>query len=234
MSKRGFRSHKISPLTFKTLRYYVLQELEDAEREQNFAEAAKINSVLASEALNRAEAMLDYWMQQQDPSTRLFPGYVYVDIKFWDYRNVAADLFPFLIIAAHFIDDEAYAKLLETLEKEKSLSQPFALPQTVLLGSGTLIDEGLKEQIFGAAEYIKDGLVPITERLGRGPWLDRMEELMSRIWAVAPVQTSYGAIPSDLAEPNGDLLQGLCRLYSATGKKIYLEWAERTRGCVPS
>ena len=69
--------------------------------------------------------------------------------------------------------------------------------------------------------------MPITERLGRGPWLDRMEDLMSRIWAVAPVQTSYGAIPSDLAEPNGDLLQGLCRLYSATGKEIYLEWAER-------
>ncbi len=197
------------------------------QREQNFAEAAKINSVLASEAFNRAEAMLDYWMQQQDPSTRLFPGYVYAGIKFWDYRNVAADLFPFLIIAAHFIDDQAYAKLLETLESETSLSQPFALPQTVLLGKGTLVDEGLKEQIFGAAEYIKDGLVPITERLGRGPWLDRMENLMSRIWAVAPVQTSYGAIPSDLAEPNGDLLQGLCRLYSATGKKKYLEWAER-------
>ena len=142
MSKKEFRSHKISPLTFKTLRYYLLQELDDAEREQNFAEAAKLNSVLASEAFNRAEAMLDFWMQQQDPATRLFPGYVYADTKFWDYRNVAADLFPFLIIAAHFIDDQAYAKLLETLEKETSLSQPFALPQTVLLGSGKLSMKG--------------------------------------------------------------------------------------------
>ncbi len=227
VSKRGYRSHDVSPPIFKNLRYYILQELEDAGREQNFPEAARINSYLAADAFNRAQAMLRFWMQHRDPATKLFPAFLYRDPKFWDYRNVAADLFPFLLIAASHFDDQAYARLLETLESEARLSQALPLPLTVELGTGALIDEGLEEQIFGAAEYIKDGLVPLTEKLGQGPWLERMEFLMARIWAAAPQQTSYGVIPSNLAEPNGDLLQGLCRLYTATGKSTYLEWAER-------
>ena len=35
--------------------------------------------------------------------------------------------------------------------------------------------------IFGASEYIKDGLIPLNELIGQSPWQDRMMELLDEL-----------------------------------------------------
>ena len=84
--------------------------------------------------------------------------------------------------------------------------------------------EGL---IFGASEYVKDGLLPLTEYLGHSPWSERMIAITDDVWAHAPVQSEFGALPSLNVEVNGEQLQVLSRLYWMTGKQKYLNWAIR-------
>ncbi|MCG3125485.1 MAG: hypothetical protein CHACPFDD_00308 [Phycisphaerae bacterium] len=81
--------------------------------------------------------------------------------------------------------------------------------------------------IFGASEYVKDGLLPIAELTGHNAWFERARGLTDDICAAAPVTTRFGRIPSELAEVNGNMLQQLCRLYTATGDPRYKQWAER-------
>jgi hypothetical protein len=84
--------------------------------------------------------------------------------------------------------------------------------------------------IFGAAEYMKDGLVPLTEWLGKSPWSDRMLGILDDLSRVVDVPTRiegdfYGNSP--VVEVNGDLLQVLSRMYWMTGDQKYLAWATR-------
>jgi hypothetical protein len=81
--------------------------------------------------------------------------------------------------------------------------------------------------LFGSSEYIKDGLLPITEFLGQTPWQARLIGILDDIWRHAPVETPRGRIPSDTPEVNGNMLQALSRAYWMTGEGRYLEQATR-------
>ncbi len=81
--------------------------------------------------------------------------------------------------------------------------------------------------IFGSSEYVKDGLLPLTEWLGPSPWSERMLGIVDDIWKHAPVETPYGRIPSSNVEVNGEMLQSLSRIYWMTGDEKYLRWALR-------
>jgi hypothetical protein len=85
----------------------------------------------------------------------------------------------------------------------------------------------LKAILFGSSEYIKDGLLPLTEWLGHSPWSDRMIAILDDIWKYAPVETDYGNIVSTNDELNGEMLQVLSRVYWMTGEQKYLDWAIR-------
>ena len=81
--------------------------------------------------------------------------------------------------------------------------------------------------IFGGSEYVKDGLIPMTEWLGRSPWSDRMLGINESVWKHAQVDTPFGKIPSKSHEVNGEQLQILCRLYWMTKDPRYQTWAFR-------
>jgi hypothetical protein len=81
--------------------------------------------------------------------------------------------------------------------------------------------------LFGAAEYAKDGLIAITELLGRTPWFYRMADMTAGLMQNAPVPSRFGLLPDTGAELNGDVLQTLVRLATMTGDRRFLEWAER-------
>ena len=85
----------------------------------------------------------------------------------------------------------------------------------------------MADQVFGASEYAKDGLLAITERLGPGPWLERMVEVVDVLMDKALVQTAAGPIWSNQTEVNGDMLQLLSRLHWLTRDPKYLRIAER-------
>lgn len=77
--------------------------------------------------------------------------------------------------------------------------------------------------IFGASEYAKDGLLPLTEWLGPSPWSDRMLQLIDAIWAHAEIPSEVGPLPAESHEVCGGMMQTLSRLYWMTGKETYNE-----------
>jgi hypothetical protein len=81
--------------------------------------------------------------------------------------------------------------------------------------------------IFGASEYVKDGLIAIVEVTGKDDWFARMREIEDDVWKHARIETPFGVIPSENIEVNGEQLQALARLYMMTGERKYLEWARR-------
>jgi hypothetical protein len=85
----------------------------------------------------------------------------------------------------------------------------------------------LKNIMFGSSEYIKDGLLPLTEWLGPSPWMKRMLNILDEMWKRAPIETPFDRIVSTNVEINGEMLQTLSRVYWMTGEKKYLDWAIR-------
>jgi len=66
-------------------------------------------------------------------------------------------------------------------ESEKRLtSKVNSLPDTYSFSKAGFLNEELKmgEIVFGSSEYVKDGLLPLTEWLGQSPWSDRMIEML--------------------------------------------------------
>ncbi len=148
----------------------------------------------------------------------------------WNYRDTAADCYPFYVWAAYYTDKEVLdTVMIDVLKAEQRLCNHLdRLPVPYDMDEGCKNVTSLDRIIFGASEYAKDGLIPIVEVTGKGyPWYDRLRGLVDDIFAHAPVETPYGTIPSTNIEVNGELLQILPRLYAMTRENKYLEWAHR-------
>ncbi len=148
----------------------------------------------------------------------------------WNYRDTAADCYPFYVWAAYYTDKEILDTImLETLEAEQRLCNHLdRLPVRYDMDAEQKIVTAFDTMIFGASEYAKDGLVPIVEITGKKyPWFDRMRGLVDDIFKHARIDTPQGKIASTNIEVNGELLQLLPRLYSMTGEQKYLDWAHR-------
>ena len=82
--------------------------------------------------------------------------------------------------------------------------------------------------IFGASEYIKDGLVPLNELMGDSPWQNRMIEMLDELYTHIEdfsALEKYFKRSSSVDEINGEMLQTLSRVYWMTGEEQYLNWA---------
>ncbi|MCP4645319.1 MAG: hypothetical protein GY851_33055 [bacterium] len=146
----------------------------------------------------------------------------------WNYRDTAADCYPFYIWAAYYTDLAILdTVMVDALEAEQRLCNHVdRLPVRYNMDRGEKIVTDLDTMIFGASEYAKDGLVPIVEITGKDrPWFARMQGIVDDIFKHARYDTPYGKIPSKNIEVNGELLQILPRLYCMTGDRKYLEWA---------
>ncbi|MEA2064130.1 MAG: hypothetical protein U9P14_10560, partial [Gemmatimonadota bacterium] len=190
------------------------------------------NAARANEAFSKCDSYLTAWSRTMDPGTGLIPQNVLrpAEEKLWTPENSAADNFPFMVLSAWFTRTPGQAQRLfeQAMVGEKLFSiQRNSLPSGYDLMTGKRQERKLDRLIFGASEYAKDGLVPMLEILGPGPWSRRMEELVEGIFAMAPVETRYGALPSNDTEVNGEMLQILTRLYWMTGREKYLEWSRR-------
>jgi len=149
--------------------------------------------------------------------------------RVWNTRDTAADVYPFFTWAAYLLAPEVFEKecrrILE-FERTKTCTRG-RLPWDFDTTSQTLVPQNDAQQMFGASEYVKDGLVAIVEVVGRGPWADRMREIEEDCFQFALWETPRGRLPMDNLEVNGDHLQSLTRLFAITGDRRYLEWAER-------
>ena len=148
----------------------------------------------------------------------------------WNYRDTAADCYPFYVWAAFYTDlDVLNTVMVDTLKAEQRLCNHVdALPVSYDMDRGEKSVIDFDAIVFGASEYAKDGLVPIVEITGRDyPWFARMRGIVDDVFKHARYETPYGMIPSTNVEVNGDLLQILPRLYCMTGERKYLDWAHR-------
>jgi len=190
---------------------------------------AEANAVTAQRLFSASHRYLDGWLAYRDKETGLIPQRL--DSPLWTPENSAADHYAFMVITSYFTDPARLSgDMRDILDAEMRLSTRVrSLPDTVSLTTDSFAypDVDINRLIFGAAEYCKDGILPITEVMGRTPWFDRMRQMALDICEEAPVDTAFGRIPSNGAEVNGEMLQALCRLYSATSDPAYLDYAER-------
>ncbi len=148
-------------------------------------------------------------LKKIEPDTGLY----HPDGKFI-YRDAWADCYPFLVWAAWLTDlDALNGPVRGALHAEIKHCK-----------KGYFTDP---KNTFDGSEYVKDGLIAIIEVMGKGEWFDRMKVIQDEIWANPTIDTKYGKIPSKNIEVNGEQIQALVRMYTMTGKKKYLEYAER-------
>lgn len=189
------------------------------------------NARLATEGLDRCRRYVDGWLAQADPASGLIPRNLDASRDLWNAQDAAADNYPFMVLTCALVDRPRFeGRMREMLRAESRLTARLdRLPDTYRFSTRAFASPqvDLEAILFGGSEYVKDGLLPLTEWLGPSPWSERMLGIVDDLWKHAPVSTPYGRIVSDNVEVNGDLLQVLSRLYWMTGRARYLEWATR-------
>jgi hypothetical protein len=198
--------------------------------DEAFEQAAE-NGQLANEGFVRCRNFVRGWLQQADPKTRLIPRNLDRDKDIWNAQDSAADNYPFMVLTAALTDQPLFqGRMLDMLRAETILTSRIAsLPDTYSFSKEDFLHQqpDTNRIIFGSSEYIKDGLLPLTEWLGPSPWSKRMLNILDDMWERAPIETPYGRIVSTNQEINGEMLQSLSRIYWMTGEKQYLYWALR-------
>lgn len=193
---------------------------------------ALLNGQQAQEGFRRSLLFVKGWLAQADPYSGLIPRNLKDGKDIWNPQDAGADNYPFMVLSAYLLDRPLFhSTMRHMLDQEIKLTSRLGkLPDVYSFSKkGFLRAEPDKDNIlFGAAEYMKDGLMPITEYMGESPWYDRMLGLIDDFQLQAEVVremkgTYYGNSP--VVEINGDLLQILSRLYWKTGQDKYLQWA---------
>lgn len=195
-----------------------------------FVEAER-NSRLAAESLYRCQRYVEGWLAQADPATGLIPENLRQGRDHWNGRNCGADNYPFMVLTCALTDEPLFrGRMREMLATEAKITKRVDRLGDVYQFSKhgfEFNDINLDRIVFDNAEYVKDGLIPLTEWLGPSPWSERMIGIIDDIWKNATIDTPFGKIPTLNFEVNGDLLQANSRLYWFTGDRKYLEWAIR-------
>lgn len=197
---------------------------------RRFQQAGR-NSHAASEAFERCHRYVAGWLKHADPATGLIPRNLREGGDFWNGRDSAADNYPFMVLTAALTDRPLMnGRLLDILRTEQKLTARVDR----LADDYSFSKRGWRREkfdldatIFDSAEYVKDGLIPLTEWLGPSPWSKRMIGLVDDIWKNAKIETPFGRIPTRNIEVNGDLLQAGARLFWFTGDRKYLDWTLR-------
>ncbi len=208
-----------------TARRLLVATLHDAAARNDYEQAAMLNAALGQEAFQRAYRTLKAWETVRDPDTGLIPWAASPWYQEWNADAVAGNLFSHLLIASYYLDPANKGLWEQTMASERRICG--AMPCSIELDSGVVVEQDEDTLIQGASEYSRDGLLSIVERFGSGPWFDRVIEVADAILDAAYVETQAGPIPSNGTEVNGSQLQLLSRLYWATGDERYLQMAER-------
>jgi hypothetical protein len=188
---------------------------------------ARRNAARFETAVAASRRLLHAWLKHADPRTLLLPdrvagGAQAPTSRVYTPHNSGADLYPYLILTAHLTDPALVGgRMLEMLRSE--VRHTGRVPGNLDLDTGELSSPSL----FGAGEYAKDGLITVTEYLGRTPWFYRMADMVAAAMDAAPVPSRWGQLPARDAELNGDYLQVLVRLATMTRDPRYREWARR-------
>jgi hypothetical protein len=221
---------KIRLLGIALLGLFLLSSCKSDSENQVYYNKALENGKSANEGYIRSVAYLEAWLEYADPVSGLIPENLKAGIDRWTPHNSAADNYPFMVLVSALTNSALRGEMSRILETETALTSRVGhLPDSYSFSQQDFVKEevDMASIIFGASEYVKDGLMPLTEYLGPSPWSDRMINIMDDVWAHASIETEFGALPSLNVEVNGEQLQVLSRLYWMTGEQKYLDWAIR-------
>jgi len=183
------------------------------------------NGRMAGEALARSNRVMHAWLKLADPVTGLLPRME--NNPNWVVRDSAADLYPFMVLASYFTEPYLYqTSMHHILRQEMLLTRRVGHLSDDLQpgGRGFVRPEVVMDEvIFGSSEYMKDGLLPITELLGETPWYQRMRDIANDMVARAPYKWKGATLPAQTAEINGNALQVLSRMAWKTRDARYLD-----------
>jgi len=204
-----------------------------SEADETVFTQAGLYGKITNEGYNRCIKFVHGWLDLADSATGLIPRNITdknsKDI--WNAKDCAADNYPFMVLTSALLDRDLFeGRMMDMLNTETRLTSRLgSLPDTYSFSKGGFAnsDTILSDIIFGSAEYVKDGLIPLFEWLGPSPWSKRMISIIDDSWKVAPLNTPFGNIISDNPEVNGDMLQSLSRIYWITGNRKYLDFAVR-------
>jgi hypothetical protein len=187
------------------------------------------NGKLANQALRACRDYVRGWLDNADPKTGLIRERLTSVTHGWDIwngRNNAADHYPFMVLTCYLADNEHMPRMKQMLETEQKLTN-----RVGVLGDWYSFskqgfeypDIDMERITFDNAEYVKDGLLCLTEYMGPSPWCDRMLGIVDELWKRADVDSPYGKLPSKIDEVNGDMMQASARLYWMTGNEKLLD-----------
>ena len=188
---------------------------------------ARTNAARFERSVDASRRVLHAWLAHADKQTLLLPDRPNPDPsrRIYTPHNSGADLYPYLILTAHLTDPDLYrGRFMEMLRSEV---QHTTVQRSIPADLNLATHRPGAASFFGAAEYAKDGLIAVTEYLGRTPWFYRMVDMMADAMTDAPVTSRFGQLPAADAETNGDYLQALVRIASMTGDQRFLTWARR-------
>ena len=209
--------------------------LEDTNSARvTLADEARLRGVRFERAISAMRRVLLAWLTHADQRTLLLPDRVPGpgsglppgdNSRVYTPHNSGADLYPYLILTSELTDPDLYrGRMMEMLRNEVRYTNAAAsIPGNLNLTTGELGPPSM----FGAGEYAKDGLITVTEYLGRTPWYDRMVDMVADAMDRAPVESKFGKLPASDSELNGDYLQVLARLANMTGDPRFADWARR-------
>ncbi len=193
---------------------------------------AKINAKSANEGFVRCENFVEAWLNYSDPESGLIPRNLKDGKDYWNAKDAAADNYPFMVLTSFFTNQNRFdGKMKDMLISEKKLTSRIrSMPDTYSFSKKDFLNEevDMGKIIFGTSEYVKDGLLPLTEWLGKSPWSDRMIEMLKDMHTEVDVaneinEKKFGNASKE--EVNGELLQTLSRIYWMTGDEKFLDWA---------
>lgn len=200
--------------------------------QQETIDQAIENGKQANEGYVRSLKFVEGWLTKTDSASGLIPTNLDKGIDIWSPENSAADNYPFMVLTAYLLDKDLYnGEMLEMLETERKLtSRVNSMPDTYSFSKQNFRSDELVmgKVIFGTSEYIKDGLIPLNEYIGKSPWQARMMEMLDDlsehlVYLENMEEFSYYHAPAE--EVNGEMLQTLARVFWMTGDKKYLDWA---------
>jgi hypothetical protein len=198
------------------------------------AAEARVRGERFERAAAAMQRVLKVWLTHADVRTLLLPDRVRGpgsglapgdNTRLYTPHNSGADLYPYLILTAELTDPELYrGRMMEMLRSDVRYTNTTAsIPGNLNLSTGELGPPSM----FGSGEYAKDGLLTVTEYLGRTPWYYRMVDMVADAMDHASVESRFGKLPASDSELNGDYLQVLARLGNMTGDQRFVDWARR-------
>ena len=203
------------------------------EFQQEFISQAIENGKQASEGYVRSLHFVEGWLTKTDSASGLIPTNLTKAVDVWEPHNSAADNYVFMVLTAYLLDKDLYnGEMLDMLNTEKKLTSRIkSLPDIYSFSKRNFLNDEIKmsQIIFGTSEYIKDGLIPINEYIGKSPWQDRMMEMLDDLEEYMgnpkDLETLFKERQASIEEVNGEMLQTLSRIYWMTGEQKYLDWA---------